>query len=290
MASARLSLLFFLCAVNSIVLWSFTFMLWSGNYTFAVLAAKNEWDKGLKTATCRNAAIGYLCLAIGFLILALVDTFVVNIGAVFGEIRCSLRERRAPAGSRMLRESVFGKYAASSRAGTAVVIMNDADVATSNSSSTNNNNSSGAEARDNVNTDTRVAVSVLHEGPRARQVRRWPRRDYLAEVAAENAEYYSLRQFGQDYIVAPSLRLWARLRHHSQNNNNNSNNTSAGAGDGVGGGESHTTRAEAVTIVALETAEPTQAGTAEEAAAKSPAGAAQAAALPPPTAPSNNIS
>jgi hypothetical protein len=82
--------------VASILLFVMSVMLRDGNWTFEVLARKNEWDRSAKSRTCRNGGIIYLCISIVLWCLVLTDSFVIQLEKVPGFVATLWRQRRLP--------------------------------------------------------------------------------------------------------------------------------------------------------------------------------------------------
>ncbi|KAK7194276.1 hypothetical protein NESM_000342600 [Novymonas esmeraldas] len=137
--------------VAAILLFMLSVMLGSGNWTFAVLAAKHEWDAAAKARCCRNGGIIYLCISIVLWVLVAVDCLLIELEKLPSSVSKWWRQRRLPSLRELLRNR--RKAADAQRGGGAAT---DVTVATSTAA-----DASPADAAHRGSSSTSTAAHFL---------------------------------------------------------------------------------------------------------------------------------
>lgn len=89
--------------IASILLFMMSVMLNNGNWTFAVLAAKHDWDSAAKARCCRNGGVIYICISIVLWILVFIDAFLIELAKLPTSAGKWWRQRRLPSLRELLR-------------------------------------------------------------------------------------------------------------------------------------------------------------------------------------------
>ncbi|GET88721.1 hypothetical protein, conserved [Leishmania tarentolae] len=90
--------------ILSILLFMLSVMLQNGNCTFAVLAAKHNWDAEAKSRCCRHGGLIYLCISLVLWTLVTVDSFLIQVKKLPIFASTWWRQRRLPSLRELMRK------------------------------------------------------------------------------------------------------------------------------------------------------------------------------------------